>query len=721
MIKIQFFVFISALFLTSFFFPPKTLSQSPPAKVKITGFSIQRGRYPIAQPNGNIPLPHYETTNIYGNLVNSNNFGLGGVVECAVDIVNTMPYIAEGSLVSSDGKLLYDIFFGNPIGTPLSEEEAAELASFVEKGGILYVSGMGWSGDTPGKGPEYNLLFQYLGVNDKFSETPFLPGLVQSNIPNDSPVTDGPFGVVGPMRHSSFRLFINDFLIPTVETGSSNNFIVHEAHIGGGYLVVTGEAMYTTPLIGDTDNRHYYLNLFSLPCRDDWRVEEEDNAVVLDVPSFKQGIKEYDDFEPVWEGQEYDNGNNLILDCDTNGDGATIAECGCALTSAAMVAKYHGVNLAPDSSEVSPETLNFYMRQGLDLLGSKGFYNGNVNWYAVSNFSASANKSLKERFGDEHNQPKLELPVREGFNVDRIKELIDNNKPVIVKVDGTNGEHWVVVKGYEPDTNRLIINDPAEPDPESGEFSYLDKYTPVNHGSMIVYDQTFSDFRYLQFVTSSDNNISVTDESGNQVPNLEETFDKYYGDATSENTLDASDEGVHVHTIRLLENGLYSVNVSSKDGLPHPFTVYSSDKEGNLSFNSYMPTNSDAQYEFLYDDKVAGIKVLQVVEIDIRPFSKNDKINLNSNAAIPVSILSSNTFNATQINEDSLKLGASGNENSIHFCHKKDEDINEDGLKDKTCWFRVESMDLNSSSIDVILIGEVDGNNFISTHPVHLQ
>jgi hypothetical protein len=121
----------------------------------------------------------------------------------------------------------------------------------------------------------------------------------------------------------------------------------------------------------------------------------------------------------------------------------------------------------------------------------------------VGNFSKTINDVYPE-------MPKLEQPVRENFSVERVKELIDEGEPVILRVN--SGSHWVVVKGYSPDTNRLIINDPARPDISAGEHMYLDDYyTPDTSGSMIIYEITDSDYRYLQFVTTSYNHLLVED------------------------------------------------------------------------------------------------------------------------------------------------------------------------------------------------------------------
>ena len=158
----------------------------------------------------------------------------------------------------------------------------------------------------------------------------------------------------------------------------------------------------------------------------------------------------------------------------------------------------------------------------------------------------------------------------------------------------------------------------------------------------------------------------------------------------------------------------------SQDGEPHPFTIYTSDTEGNLVFKSYMPRSAVTEYRFMYDEETAGSEILQVTDIEIRPFSSDKKLNIRSSAAVPVAILSSTSFDATLVNEDSLGFGVTGSEESLHFCLRNNLDVNNDGLKDKTCWFRIKSMNLHNSSTEVVLKGENPETIFISKQTVEV-
>lgn len=75
------------------------------------------------------------------------------------------------------------------------------------------------------------------------------------------------------------------------------------------------------------------------------------------------------------------------------------------------------------------------------------------------------------------------------------------------------------------------------------------------------------------------------------------------------------------------------------------------------------------------------------VSIDIKPDSIPNIINLSSAGVIPVAILSSETFDALTVDENTIFFASAGVKvaggSSRHMCHE--EDINDDGLDDLIC------------------------------------
>lgn len=88
-------------------------------------------------------------------------------------------------------------------------------------------------------------------------------------------------------------------------------------------------------------------------------------------------------------------------------------------------------------------------------------------------------------------------------------------------------------------------------------------------------------------------------------------------------------------------------------------------------------------------DPALFLDVPRTVEIDIKPGEGPNTVNLGSSGTFPVAILSSDTFDATQIVPATLFLASAGVKLAAStgnfFCHE--EDVNDDFLLDLVCKF----------------------------------
>lgn len=704
--------YLLALVFALFIFPlitPVSASELD-GSIKVAGYSSIASSQPLARAIFVPPLSQYFANDLYRLLIRAGNFSPTGIVSCRVDIMEQLDYVHANSLVNEYGELSADVFFGGAKKNSLTQEEASELASFVRQGGVLYITGTG--GITGDGGVNYNPLFEALDIEDRFTDQAVSYGLSETTIPEKSIITRGPFGVVGPLGNGSARLFTMNHLRGIAAISDTNEYLVFEGRIGKGYLVVTGSWLYSDFLLDRyKNNETYFLNLFALGCDKSW----QDNSVVLDVPSLKQGIVPYDNNRPVWEADEYDHGNSNDLWC-----GSTMAECGCALTSATMVMLHHGVLRLPGHFPVGPRYVNFAAKEPLPNGGESGFYQGNVRWSYFSNLSAFSHIAYEE-------QSKLEQPVRENYSFGRVKELIDEGVPVILRVN--NGSHWVVVKGYDQSSGRLIINDPAKSDPPTGEYMFLDDhYSPDQVGSMIIYRKTNSDYRYLEFATSSKNHILVQDSFGSksgydpvgelivkQIPNSDYAIDPYYAHPEG-NGAPQTTEGVYFLTVKLPKDGKYTLHVFSQDGDPHEIAAYSSDIDGALAGSLISPLTPDAKYEFDYNAETAGESVTPRLLLDNLFSVIPNYLVVHGSARTPVAILGSEHFDVSKIQKDSLSLGKTGEEQSLAFCSPAFQDVNNDGIADIVCHFYGFATGLGRGTVEATLTGIYeDGINFKST------
>jgi len=97
--------------------------------------------------------------------------------------------------------------------------------------------------------------------------------------------------------------------------------------------------------------------------------------------------------------------------------------------------------------------------------------------------------------------------------------------------------------------------------------------------------------------------------------------------------------------------------------------------------------------------------------IDIKPGWDSNSINPRNRGRIPVAILSTINFDApSQIDQNSLTFGSTGNEESLLNCNRRPRDVDGDGLNDVICYFNIRSTGFQCVDTEGILRGNtVDG------------
>jgi len=98
------------------------------------------------------------------------------------------------------------------------------------------------------------------------------------------------------------------------------------------------------------------------------------------------------------------------------------------------------------------------------------------------------------------------------------------------------------------------------------------------------------------------------------------------------------------------------------------------------------------------------------VQIDIKPASDPNSINTKSKGTIPVAILSTPDFDATEVDKEFLTFGKTGFEDSLNKCTKSNEDVNGDGELDMVCHFNTQDTGFEEGDTEGILRGQtLDG------------
>ena len=105
------------------------------------------------------------------------------------------------------------------------------------------------------------------------------------------------------------------------------------------------------------------------------------------------------------------------------------------------------------------------------------------------------------------------------------------------------------------------------------------------------------------------------------------------------------------------------------------------------------------------------------VAIDIRPRSDANKINPNSSKNINVAIFSANGFDATTVDPNTVRFGATGTEAApIHVALR---DINEDGHFDMVLRFEIQDTEIKCGDPSAFLTGQTfNGVSFIGSSPI---
>jgi hypothetical protein len=118
------------------------------------------------------------------------------------------------------------------------------------------------------------------------------------------------------------------------------------------------------------------------------------------------------------------------------------------------------------------------------------------------------------------------------------------------------------------------------------------------------------------------------------------------------------------------------------------------------------------------DIQVTGCSASAEVEIDIKPNSYPNAINIRSHGVIPVAVFSTYDFDATTIDPQTVRLSGMsvatrGKDRSKYMANVKD--LNGDGLPDMVLHFQTQSLDLDQIDDDMaVLTGQTyDGRSFI--------
>ncbi len=273
-----------------------------------------------------------------------------------------------------------------------------------------------------------------------------------------------------------------------------------------------------------------------------------------------------------WQSDIYDTAN-IWSPSDP-----TINSWGCALTSAVMVFKYHGLNKLPDGTTLDPGSLNYWLKNQPD-----GYiHNGLVNWLALSRLSRLA-KSINEISSFDA----LEYRRVNSYNSTQLTTDINNGIPGILEEPG----HFIVAKGINGST--FNINDP-----------YYSRLTLSDYGNTFLSLGRFlpssTDLSYIMLIVDEDVNIKLFDSFNNQAG------EQYIQDPIENDSSLGEYSGDNLKIIYLSkpDSGGYKIEVSSATSNDYNLDAYFYDTQGNIhliNLSGFVSSNNEDIYDINFD------------------------------------------------------------------------------------------------------------------------
>lgn len=300
---------------------------------------------------------------------------------------------------------------------------------------------------------------------------------------------------------------------------------------------------------------------------------------VLGVPLLRQGSRPYTDGDPSWEGQEFDHAGAGQFTC-----GTTMAQCGCATTSIAMVLKYYKVNKLPDGTPLDPGTLNTWLK-------NNNGYNRNLG--VIWSVAATIAKKAKAQ-NPEFAYNSIEYLNDRTYNATTLTNDLQQGKPNILQVNAP-GMHFVVATGK--DNNTFTINDPLFNRTNLASYNNsavsVRKFVPAN-----------SDMSYIVYVVDENVDIIVRDENGESVG---ESYLEYSpANLTEEpNVIDSS--AVKVYYFAKPQTGDYTVELSASESTSYQLDETFITEDGEIktdTHDGFIEPDQSANYHVAYDKDI---------------------------------------------------------------------------------------------------------------------
>ncbi len=334
---------------------------------------------------------------------------------------------------------------------------------------------------------------------------------------------------------------------------------------------------------------------------------------------------------PIWASNEYDHAAQIgPFFC-----GSTIGGCGCAITSAAMLLKFHSATKSPTGEDTSPDSLNTWLKN------NNGYAFGALKWNSVAAYSVKANQN----FGTQ----KIRFMGTSTANDFATLDLdLSANKPQILQEPG----HFIAA--YAKQNPTYSIKDPAY-EARSTLSEYSNSFLSARR-----FEKTNTDLSTIYISPPPPNELFLTDSQGRRVGKdaesgaiYQEIPNSFYflePALTNQNqpTPQTPPANTGVNTLVIINPGQDTFTIHSQSG-PIDFSAY--DINGEIK-TIEQSTASLETFEMSYSPEPgADFQVLQKIAVDVKPHNQNQDTGI-----IPIAILSDINFDAQNIDYQTIQL-----------------------------------------------------------------
>jgi hypothetical protein len=278
---------------------------------------------------------------------------------------------------------------------------------------------------------------------------------------------------------------------------------------------------------------------------------DEAGGGILPVPYFSQNAL-------PWGPSEYDSAASLGI------PSPTMDRWGCAVTSAAMILKYHGMDEFTNGDPMNPGNLNHWLDNNNGYQKRHG--SSAIFWSSIQRLSKELFNAGKSNVKLVHSGHKPNVNTTNLLNNDLTTEEI----PHLLQVNTQWGSHYVVAKGIS--NNGYFVNDPEWNYPDltsftNNSYQYTHRYLPSQ-----------TNFSYIEFVADPNVEVLVTDSQGRrtgkkivngqtqeftEIPNADYYFEPPIGNPNEEDLAETLGFGVNRFLLPEPTNGRFTLIISS--------------------------------------------------------------------------------------------------------------------------------------------------------------